>query len=84
MGKAAINKVVLHPNQAEIVLGDEAGYIRVLDLLKGTFTIDMVPVILLLSSLFIYLFLNYYCSAQKKMFRSLVWQFLMTENVSQW
>ena len=40
--KTGINGAVLHPNQAEIVIGDEAGFVRVLDLLKGTFTIDMV------------------------------------------
>lgn len=43
LNKAAINKAVLHPNQAEIIIADESGYIRVLDLLKGTFTVDMVP-----------------------------------------
>lgn len=40
--KFGINRAVLHPNQAEILFGDEAGYIKVLDLLKGTFTIEMV------------------------------------------
>ena len=40
--KFAINKAILHPNQAEIIIADESGCIKVLDLLKGTFTIEMV------------------------------------------
>ena len=40
--KSQINKAVLHPNQAEIIIGDESGYVRVLDLLKGTFIAEMV------------------------------------------
>lgn len=42
--KSQINKAILHPNQAEVIIGDESGYVRVLDLLKGTFTIEMVNI----------------------------------------
>lgn len=42
--KAGINCAVLHPNQAEIIIGDEAGFVRVLDLLKGSFTVEMVHI----------------------------------------
>lgn len=40
--KSAINKAILHPNQAEIIIGDESGYVKVIDLLKGIFTVEMV------------------------------------------
>jgi WD40 repeat protein len=40
--KASINSAVLHSNQTEIITADESGFIKVLDLIKGSFTIELV------------------------------------------
>lgn len=51
--KAGINKAVLHPNQVEILIGDDAGYVKVLDLLKGSFTVEMVIIFKMKQHVFI-------------------------------
>jgi WD40 repeat protein len=40
--KAAINTVALHPNQGEIIAGDEDGNIRVWDLTANTCSYELV------------------------------------------
>lgn len=39
--KSSINGAVLHPNQVEIIMGDESGFVKVLDLTKGTGTFSV-------------------------------------------
>ena len=41
--KAAINAVVLHPNQGEMISGDEDGAIRVWDLTANQCTQELLP-----------------------------------------
>ena len=41
--KAAINAVVLHPNQGEMISGDEDGAIRVWDLTANQCTLELLP-----------------------------------------
>jgi len=41
--KAAINSVVLHPNQGEIIAGDEEGNIRIWDLTANQCSYELVP-----------------------------------------
>ena len=72
--KASINRAVLHPNQAEIIVADEAGFIKVLDLLKdgGLFTIEMV-------SFSLFKIISHSFSVLKIMFLLLVCPFRMME-----
>lgn len=75
--KSAINRAVLHPNQAEIIVGDESGRVRVLDLIKGAFTIEMVQ------ELYLFFIYNLF-SALRIMFRSLAWLFPRMVNDWPW
>eukprot|EP00271_Cylindrocystis_brebissonii_P004921 TRINITY_DN1685_c0_g1_i1.p1 TRINITY_DN1685_c0_g1~~TRINITY_DN1685_c0_g1_i1.p1 ORF type:complete len:317 (+),score=48.22 TRINITY_DN1685_c0_g1_i1:223-1173(+) len=41
--RAAVNTVVLHPNQSELISGDQAGNIRVWDLTANSCSCELVP-----------------------------------------
>ena len=41
--RAAVNTVVLHPNQGELISGDQTGHIRVWDLTANACSCELVP-----------------------------------------
>ncbi|KAK8789664.1 hypothetical protein WA171_001755 [Blastocystis sp. BT1] len=41
--RGGINGCMLHPNQKEIVMADECGYVRVWDIVAGRFRVEMCP-----------------------------------------
>jgi len=43
LNKTAINTAILHPNQAEIITGDENGIIRIWDLTSNTCSQEIIP-----------------------------------------
>ena len=42
-GRAAVNSVVLHPNQGEMISGDEDGAVRVWDLTANACSLELLP-----------------------------------------